>query len=97
MDRDSKQRGRQQQTVGRHHEDVGTRDSHSLDAVGRDFLGLVYLGAERGRVALNRTRLGPQAATRRAIGLRQDERELVAGVNQARQGRRCKFRRAGED
>jgi hypothetical protein len=29
--------------------------------------------------------------------LRQDERELVAGVNQARQGRRCKFRRAGED
>ena len=91
------QRGRQQQAVSRYHEDIGTRSSHALDAIGRDFLGLVYIDAPRTRIALDGTRIGPQTAAGRTIGLGQNERELVAGFNQARQRRRCEFWRAGED
>ena len=96
-DRDRKQRLRQQQTISCDDDNIWTGDSHALDGGGRDFLGLVYIDAPRTRIALDGTRIGPQTAAGRTIGLGQNERELVAGFNQARQRRRCEFWRAGED
>jgi hypothetical protein len=49
------------------------------------------------RKALDRTRLRLQAATGRAVGLRDCRDDRVAFGDEARQRPLCKFGRAGED
>jgi hypothetical protein len=58
---------------------------------------LKYREAVRNGVLLHRARARAHAAAGRPVGLRENERNVVAGVVQRGEGLRCKLRSTRED
>jgi hypothetical protein len=89
---------RQEQSIRRDHQRIGTQSAYFFE-LGRALQSgrLAQRDAPLAGQTLDGARCGPQAAARRAVGLREDERNVMTCVEQARQRPFSELGRAGED
>lgn len=93
-----KQRLRKDETVSRYDERIRPRRAYALDAFRRpEMLGLGEDEAALQRIALDRAGNGMEPASRGAVGLREDESDIVSSSRQAHQRLLGKLRGARED
>jgi hypothetical protein len=95
--RNLKHRRGHDQSVCRHDQDFRARGSDAVQYTGfLQSLRLKDIQATGARQQAYRARRGTQATAGRPVGLREDQRNVVAGIEQGRQRARRKFRSTGE-